>query len=135
MRTIYALPTEEQKAKLRGAIKYFNGEQNNISVVIKIGRSFTTDSFTILCIVFFSIVIIDSYKIIELLTDVPNKIINAIILLIFIDNPQIFRAKKAPANAGIKAVINKSGIKNDSNCAPITQYKSRTTTINIKIPL
>ena len=29
--------TEEQKAKLRGAIKYFNGEQNNISVVIKIG--------------------------------------------------------------------------------------------------
>ena len=30
--------TEEQKAKLRGAIKYFNGEQNNISVVIKIGE-------------------------------------------------------------------------------------------------
>ncbi len=29
--------TEEQKAKLRGAIKYFNGEQNNISVCIKIG--------------------------------------------------------------------------------------------------
>ena len=29
--------TEEQKAKLRGAIKYFNGEQNNISVAIKIG--------------------------------------------------------------------------------------------------
>ena len=29
--------TEEQKAKLRGAIKFFNGEQNNISVAIKIG--------------------------------------------------------------------------------------------------
>ena len=29
--------SEEQKAKLRGAIKFFNGEQNNISVVIKIG--------------------------------------------------------------------------------------------------
>ena len=29
--------TEEQKARLRGAIKFFNGEQNNISVVIKIG--------------------------------------------------------------------------------------------------
>ena len=29
--------TEEQKAKLRGAIKFFGGEQNNISVVIKIG--------------------------------------------------------------------------------------------------
>ena len=28
--------TEEQKAKLRGAIKFFNGEQNNISVAIKI---------------------------------------------------------------------------------------------------
>ncbi len=27
--------TEEQKAKLRGAIKFFNGEQNNISVAIK----------------------------------------------------------------------------------------------------
>ena len=30
--------SEEQKAKLRGAIKYFNGEQNNISVCIKIGE-------------------------------------------------------------------------------------------------
>ena len=30
--------TEEQKAKLRGAIKYFNGDQNNISVAIKIGE-------------------------------------------------------------------------------------------------
>ena len=30
--------TEEQKAKLRGAIKFFSGEQNNISVVIKIGE-------------------------------------------------------------------------------------------------
>ena len=30
--------TEEQKSKLRGAIKYFSGEQNNISVVIKIGE-------------------------------------------------------------------------------------------------
>ena len=30
--------SEEQKAKLRGAIKYFNGEQNNISVAIKIGE-------------------------------------------------------------------------------------------------
>jgi len=30
--------TEEQKSKLRGAIKYFNGEQNNISVAIKIGE-------------------------------------------------------------------------------------------------
>ena len=30
--------TEEQKAKLRGAIKFFGGEQNNISVVIKIGE-------------------------------------------------------------------------------------------------
>ena len=30
--------TEEQKAKLRGAIKYFNGEQNNISVAIQIGE-------------------------------------------------------------------------------------------------
>ena len=30
--------TEDQKAKLRGAIKFFNGEQNNISVVIKIGE-------------------------------------------------------------------------------------------------
>ena len=29
--------SEEQKAKLRGAIKFFNGEQNNISVAIKIG--------------------------------------------------------------------------------------------------
>ena len=29
--------SEEQKAKLRGAIKFFNGEQNNISVSIKIG--------------------------------------------------------------------------------------------------
>ena len=29
---------EEQKAKLRGAIKFFNGEQNNISVAIKIGE-------------------------------------------------------------------------------------------------
>ena len=29
--------SEEQKAKLRGAIKFFNGEQNNISVVIKVG--------------------------------------------------------------------------------------------------
>jgi len=29
---------EEQKAKLRGAIKYFNGEQNNISVAIKINN-------------------------------------------------------------------------------------------------
>ena len=28
--------SEEQKAKLRGAIKFFNGEQNNISVAIKI---------------------------------------------------------------------------------------------------
>ena len=30
--------SEEQKAKLRGAIKFFGGEQNNISVVIKIGE-------------------------------------------------------------------------------------------------
>ena len=30
--------SEEQKSKLRGAIKYFNGEQNNISVAIKIGE-------------------------------------------------------------------------------------------------
>ena len=30
--------SEEQKAKLRGAIKYFNSEQNNISVAIKIGE-------------------------------------------------------------------------------------------------
>ena len=30
--------SEEQKAKLRGAIKFFNGEQNNISVAIKIGE-------------------------------------------------------------------------------------------------
>ena len=30
--------TEEQKSKPRGAIKYFNGEQNNISVCIKIGE-------------------------------------------------------------------------------------------------
>ena len=30
--------TEEQKAKLRGVIKYFSGEQNNISVVIKVGE-------------------------------------------------------------------------------------------------
>ena len=30
--------TEEQKARLRGAIKFFGGEQNNISVVIKIGE-------------------------------------------------------------------------------------------------
>ena len=30
--------TEEQKAKLRGAIKFFGGEQNNISVAIKIGE-------------------------------------------------------------------------------------------------
>ena len=29
---------EEQKAKLRGAIKFFTGEQNNIGVVIKIGE-------------------------------------------------------------------------------------------------
>ena len=29
---------EEQKSKLRGAIKFFSGEQNNISVVIKIGE-------------------------------------------------------------------------------------------------
>ena len=28
--------TEEQKAKLRGAIKFFSGEQNNISVSIKL---------------------------------------------------------------------------------------------------
>ena len=28
--------SEEQKDRLRGAIKYFNGEQNNISVMIKI---------------------------------------------------------------------------------------------------
>ena len=34
--------TEEQKAKLRGAIKYFNGEQNNISVAIKIGEDLKT---------------------------------------------------------------------------------------------
>ena len=30
--------TEEQKAKLRGAIKFFTGELNNISVAIKIGE-------------------------------------------------------------------------------------------------
>ena len=30
--------SEEQKAKLRGAIKFFNGEQNNISVTIKVGQ-------------------------------------------------------------------------------------------------
>ncbi len=30
--------SEEEKAKLRGAIKFFNGEQNNISVFIKIGE-------------------------------------------------------------------------------------------------
>ena len=30
--------TEEQKAKLRGAIKFFGGEQNNISVMIKVGE-------------------------------------------------------------------------------------------------
>ena len=30
--------SEEQKAKLRGAIKFFNGEQNNISVSIKVGE-------------------------------------------------------------------------------------------------
>ena len=30
--------SEEQKSKLRGAIKFFNGEQNNISVAIKIGE-------------------------------------------------------------------------------------------------
>ena len=29
--------SEEQKAKLRGAIKFFGGDQNNISVMIKIG--------------------------------------------------------------------------------------------------
>ena len=29
---------EEQKAKLRGAIKFFNGEQNNISISIKVGE-------------------------------------------------------------------------------------------------
>ena len=30
--------TEEQKAKLRGAIKFFNGEQNNIRVMVKINE-------------------------------------------------------------------------------------------------
>ena len=30
--------TEEQKSKLRGALKFFYGEQNNISVSIKIGE-------------------------------------------------------------------------------------------------
>ena len=30
--------TEEQKDKLRGAIKYFNGDKNNINVQIKIGE-------------------------------------------------------------------------------------------------
>ena len=29
---------EEQKSRLRGAIKFFGGEQNNIGVVIKIGE-------------------------------------------------------------------------------------------------
>ena len=32
--------TEETKAKLRGAIKYFNGDKNNINVRIKIGEEF-----------------------------------------------------------------------------------------------
>jgi DNA polymerase-3 subunit alpha len=30
--------TEEQKEKLRGALRYFNGEKNNINVQIKIGK-------------------------------------------------------------------------------------------------
>ena len=30
--------SEEQKSKLRGAIKYFNGDKNNIAVVIKVGE-------------------------------------------------------------------------------------------------
>lgn len=31
---------EEEKSKLRGAIKYFNGDKNNINVQIKIGEEF-----------------------------------------------------------------------------------------------
>ena len=31
---------EEEKDKLRGAIKYFNGDKNNINVQIKIGEEF-----------------------------------------------------------------------------------------------
>ena len=30
--------TEEEKEKLRGAIKFFNGEKNNIAVAIKINN-------------------------------------------------------------------------------------------------
>ena len=30
--------TEEQKDKLRGAIRFFNGDKNNIAVFIKIGE-------------------------------------------------------------------------------------------------
>ena len=30
--------SEEQKAKLRGAIKFFNGEQNNVRVMVQIGE-------------------------------------------------------------------------------------------------
>ena len=31
---------EEEKEKLRGAIKYFNGERNNINVQIKVGEEY-----------------------------------------------------------------------------------------------
>ena len=30
--------SEEQKDKLRGAIKYFNGDKNNINICVKIGE-------------------------------------------------------------------------------------------------
>ena len=32
--------TEEQKDKLRGALKYFNGEKNNINVQVKVGNEY-----------------------------------------------------------------------------------------------
>ena len=32
--------TEEQKQKLRGALKYFNGDKNNINVQVKVGEEY-----------------------------------------------------------------------------------------------
>ena len=56
-----------------------------------------------------------SKMIIELFTEVPNRITRAIMLFMFRDCRKTRRDKKAPVKAGGRARSIKSGIEKDSN--------------------
>src|SRR5574344_1271625 len=95
--------------------------QIEVSVVMSIARIFPVHNSIALCVVSFFGSDNASYKIIALLTAVPNKTTRAITLFTLIDCLVRKKKKKAPENAGGIARRSKRGRTNDSNCTPMVQ--------------